>query len=173
MSMGRHAPVVAALVGSLLLTGLPAVGRGAARPPSASCSRSETAKVVKSFVRAFNRGDVDRVDRLWAHEPDFQWYFVDDEREQDAEDRLRLALYFEERVLLNDRLQLRRLSVKPNSSDFGFKLVRSTDDQRQDASGLFHGKGAARESIPLPSPSEPFPTSTCLLVVWSMDNHTE
>lgn len=173
MGIRRHAPVVAALVASLFLTGLPAVGKDQARPPSASCSRSETARVIKRFVRAFNRGDVDRLDRLWAHEPDFQWYFVDDEREQDAEDRLMLRLYFEERVLLNDRLQLRRLSVRPNSLDFAFKLLRSTDDEREDASGLFHGKGAARESIPLPSPSEPFPTSTCLLVVWSMDNDIE
>lgn len=173
--MHRHAAVVAALVASLFLTGLPAAADNQlGHSDDASCSRTQTVKLVKRFVRAFNRGDVDRLDRLWAHEPDFQWYFVDDEREQsDAEDRLTLRLYFQERVLLNDHLRLQRLRINPNGTDFAFKLLRTTDDERDRAAGLFHGKGAARDSVPLPSLSQPIPTSTCLLIVWAMDNHTE
>lgn len=178
MSTRRHAPVVAALVASLFLTALPAVGNDHARPPSASCSRSETARVIKRFVRAFNRGDVDRLDRLWAQEPDFEWYFVDEERGQgEAENRSTLRSYFQDRVDVNDRLRLRRLSIGPTGGNdptsFNFKLLRTTDDQRDRASGLFHGKGAAQEIFVLPSLTDPIPTQRCRLIMWAMDNDTE
>ena len=172
--MRRKAFISLALVAVLSFAAPSALSSGATTSPEdASCSRRNTTRLVKRFVRAFNGAKVDHLDRLWAHEPDFQWYFVDDEREQpDAEDRLTLRFYFEERVRLNDHLQLRHLHVNQKGTDFAFKLLRTTDDERDDADGLLHGKGAARESPPLPSLGEPVPTPTCLLVVWAMDNHT-
>jgi hypothetical protein len=38
------------------------------------CTASETRRLVTSFVRAFNRGDVRTLNRLWARRPDFRWY---------------------------------------------------------------------------------------------------
>ena len=146
-------------------------GPATAQSASAGCSRDATAKLVRSFVRAYNRGDLGRLDRLVAQEPEFQWYFVDDEREAGAEDRKTLPLYFQERVMLNDHLNLRELSVHRDGQEFFFKAFRTTDDDRHLASGLFHGKGSVRESVTLPSPTQPVPQTTCSLTVWSMDNH--
>ncbi|MGH2747165.1 MAG: hypothetical protein ACRDKB_04505 [Actinomycetota bacterium] len=126
-----------------------------------TCTRASTAARVRSFIRAYNRGNLERLERMWAQEPDFQWYVVDDEREsRDAENRHTLGTYFNARHQLNDRIRLRRIRVSPTSEDgsfgFGFKLFRTTDDSRKRAEGLFHGKGAV--------------TQGCLLHVWAMDN---
>jgi hypothetical protein len=137
------------------------------------CSRERTKRLVRSFVRDYNNGNMNRADRRWAQEPEFTWYFVDDEREDDAENRVTLLPYLQQRISFNDRLLIRRLSVAPEGNDFSFTLRRRTDDPRDRAAGLFHGKGAARESLSLPTQSEPIPTQQCLLIVWSMDNHTE
>jgi hypothetical protein len=115
---------------------------------------------------------VDGIDRRWAQEPDFEWYFVDEEREGDEENRTTLRLYFEERVRLNDRIRRLNLRVAPDGENFTFRFRRITDDPRRDAAGWFHGKGGAREATPLPSLTQPLPAATCLLTVWAMDNHT-
>jgi hypothetical protein len=83
---------------------------------------------------------------------------------------LTLVPYFQQRISFNDRLQLRHLHVTPDGKNFSFTVLRTTDDPRDRAAGLFHGKGAARESLSLPNVSEPIPTQTCLLSVWAMDN---
>lgn len=171
MSRGRNLRLIAGLA-SVLFIASASVNAGVSQAKDASCSQDETKRTIKAFIGAFNRGDVDVLDRLWAQEPDFKWYFVDDERDQeDSEDRRTLRLYFQERVLLNDHLELRQLGVTPDGTDFAFKLLRTTDDERKRAAGVFHGKGATTESVPLPSLSQPFPTRTCLLSVWAMDNH--
>ena len=157
------------LAATLLLSLLTSTGSAMPQRYDAACSKERTKRVVTSFVRAYNRGDLARLERLWAQEPDFQWYFVDDEREQDAEDRVNLPLYFDERARLGDHLELRRLSVNENGTDFAFKLRRTTDDERAGAEGLFHGKGAARDVLALPTPEDPIPTQKCLLIVWAMD----
>lgn len=161
-------------IGSSVVVALfPSISRGAGPVATDTpCSQGQTKRLVTAFVRAYNRANVDGMDRLWAHEPDFEWYFVDEERGPDeAEDRLTLRSYFEERVSLNDHLRLRRLRVNKNGTDFAFKLRRTTDDDRVDAAGLFHGKGATRETVLLPILGEPLPSRTCLLIVWTMDNH--
>ena len=172
MSMRRVA--LLSLVGALLVVTVPSAGSAPAHlRETDSCSKSETQQTARGFIRAYNGGDISRLDRMWAQEPDFQWYFVDDERDSEAEDRLSLPAYFAERGLLEDRLTLRRLRVAPGGSDFSFTLRRSTSDERKGAAGLFHGKGAARDIVALPSIEEPVPSSRCLLVVWSMDRHTQ
>ena len=148
-------------------------GPAAARPGASGCSEAGTTKLVRAFVRAYNRGNVARIDNLIAQEPEFKWYFVDDERENDSEDRSTLRLYFEERVLLNDHIRLKELSLRPDGKNFSFELTRTTDDERDDATGRFHGKGAASESQPLPSLTDLFPEPTCSLSLWAMDNDVE
>lgn len=144
------------------------------RQTAGSCTRARAAKVVRAFIRAYNRGNLDRLERLWAQEPDFQWYFVDDEREADAENRASLGTYFAARHGLNDHIRLRRLRVAPRGDDgsfgFGFELFRKTDDERRKAEGLFHGKGSVTQATASPSVADPNPVSRCLLHVWAMDN---
>lgn len=169
----------AALATALIVALFPSPSSGAMSPASdAPCSQEQTKRLVKASLRAYSRGNVDRLDRLWAHEPDFEWYFVDEERGQgEAENRSTLRSYFQDRVDLNDRLRLRRLSVVPtganDATSFNFRLLRTTDDQRDRAAGLFHGKGAAREILVLTSLTQPIPTQSCRLIMWAMDNHTE
>lgn len=166
--------IVVGAAAAVLVVGSPAFSAGTQPGTSdAACSRGQTATVVRSFIKTVSRGDVAAADRLWAAEPDFQWYFVDDEREQDAEDRATLRSYFALRIALNDRVELRRLGVSREGTDFAFKLHRTTDDDRPGAAGLFHGKGAASESLALPTIAEPIPAVRCLLTMWAMDNHRE
>ncbi len=148
-------------------------GPASARSVASACSEEATKKLIRAFVRAYNRGNVARIDNLIAQEPEFKWYFVDDERENDSEDRRTLRLYFERRILLNDHIRLEELSVRPDGKNFSFELTRTTDDERDDATGRFHGKGAASESQALPSLTDLFPEPTCSLSLWAMDNDVE
>ena len=157
------------LAATLSLSPVTSAGSALPNGADAGCSKAVTQRVVSRFIAAYNLGDLERLDRLWAQEPDFHWYFVDDERERDAEDRKTLPLYFAERVALNDHLELRHLSINDNGTDFFFRVRRTTDDERFGARGRFHGKGATREVMSLPSPQQPIPARSCVLAVWAMD----
>lgn len=55
-----------------------------------SCSRQEVEELVRSFLDAFNAGDLTKLDRLVALEPEFRWYSVDapgEGLERDSYDR--------------------------------------------------------------------------------------
>ena len=141
-------------------------------PATADCTRQGVAALVREFVTAYNDGDAQKLEEIWAQEPHFNWYFVQGERQEDAEDRSTLGAYFAARHAVGDTLVLRELSVKPKSEDgsfgFGFSLTRRSNDPS--ARGRFHGKGSARgpgEALgpELPDPNSP---STCVLHVWSM-----
>jgi hypothetical protein len=75
------------LVLTLGIIGFLAPQSGGVPSAAQSCDRESVAELVRTFVRAYNSGNVNRADRRWAQEPDFEWYFVDDEREAEAEDR--------------------------------------------------------------------------------------
>ncbi|HEX2295515.1 MAG TPA: hypothetical protein VHN37_09430, partial [Actinomycetota bacterium] len=86
-----------------------------ARAVEAPCGRAEARAIVREFVEAFNRGDVDYLDRIWAPEPDFFWFFDQGDhlrRSELSEDRTTLAHYFRQRALLGDQLHLRSLSAR-------------------------------------------------------------
>ncbi len=72
------------------------------------CTPAEARAIVRDFIETYNRGDVDYLDRMWAQEPDFFWYFdsADPARRTPllSEDRPTLPHYFTERVLLGDQL---------------------------------------------------------------------
>ena len=138
---------------------------------SHACGRRRVEALVRDFVRAYNRGDSEALERMWAQEPEFRWYFVQDERVgSDAERRSTLGAYFSARHALNDRIDLRRLHVRPRSEDgtFGisFRLRRSSE--QRDATGFWHGKGSAQAAEPLPGIFPFSSASTCALIVWSM-----
>lgn len=141
--------------------------------PSAaqSCDRESVADLVRTFVRAYNRGDSLQLDQVWAREPDFEWYSVSPgEREQDdAYDRDTLLPYFNRRHQLNDHLRMNSLRVRPQSDqghfDITYRLHRQSD--QRSGRGRYHGKAAAKEVMTLPSLDD-LSMSRCVLFVWSM-----
>lgn len=114
----------------------------------APCRPAEARAIVRGFVEAFNRGDIDYLDRMWAPEPDFFWFFdgADPTRRSElSEDRATLPLYFRQRALLGDQLHLRALGVRWQRGwhaawGVSFELHRISD--QPGVTGLYHGKGA-------------------------------
>lgn len=126
-------------------------------PAVSTTTARDAARVVRSFVRAYNDGDLARLDSLFSSEPDFEWYFVSRgaRREFTAYDRAELPPYFARRHIANDHLKLLNLDVSEDRGwhggfDFSFRLARSSDERG--AEGRYHGKGAAG----------------CTIFVWSM-----
>ena len=137
------------------------------------CTRGEADRLVRTFTRAYNRGDVEVLERLWAHEPDFQWYFVQGERVgTDAENRLTLSTYFAHRHALGDRIDLRKVTVgrRSPSGRYGisFKLKRFSDES--ESRGMWHGKASVTDATA--AGLEVTSTPSCALTVWSMGKHT-
>ena len=140
--------LVLLVVLGVVAAALPPAGlAGAALEPK--CSRSEVRDLVRDFVDAYNRGDVDRLEQMWAQEPDFFWYFVQDDASRRgalSERRETLILYFVERSMYADHLRLRDLSIRwergwHGAWDIAFKVTRTSDDPN--AAGRYHGKGMA------------------------------
>ncbi len=121
---------------------------GPAPAMEAPCRPAEARAIVRGFVEAFNRGDADYLDRMWAPEPDFFWFFDQADvlrRSQLSEDRTTLPLYFQQRALLGDQLHLRGLSVRWQRGwhaawGVAFELDRVSD--QPGVTGRYHGKGA-------------------------------
>ena len=165
---------VGVVAASLVLGPLGSSGSGsvsaADRAQGEACTKRRTERLVRAFIASYNGGDLDRADGAWAQEPDFQWYFVDDEREGSmAEDRRTLPVYLAERARLGDRLRLLSLSISRDGTDFSFELRRRTNDPRLGSAGRFHGKGSAGPTALLPTTDRPLPARGCALTVWSMD----
>lgn len=144
---------------------------GSAPRAAATCDRESVTDLVRNFVRAYNRGDSDKLDQIWAAEPEFEWYAVSpDERERaEAYDRQTLVSYFELRHRLNDRLRLKRLRVGPPNEQghFGiaYRLRRQSD--QPSGRGFYHGKASAKEVMTLPT-LDNLSLSRCQLFLWSM-----
>ena len=134
-------------ISTVLLLILPTpAGRAMERP----CSRFEVRSLVHTFVEAYNRGDVEYLEKIWAQEPDFFWYFVDSDvlrrGEALSKDRTTLAAYFTQRSMFADRIKVAELNVAwergwHGAWDITFEAVRRSDEAG--ASGRYHGKGAA------------------------------
>jgi hypothetical protein len=154
-----------------ILSALAPPSGGAAPSAAQSCDRESVAALVRTFVRAYNGGDSEKLDQIWAPEPDFEWYSVSpDEREQDeAYDRETLLPYFDKRHQLNDHLRLKYLRVGPQDERGGFgiayRLQRQSDQEA--GRGRYHGKAAAKEVMTLPTVDD-LSISRCVLFVWSM-----
>lgn len=113
------------------------------------CSRSEIRDFLTTFVDAYNRGDVDYLDQIWADEEHFFWYSDDADvlrRGPLSEDRKTLPVYFSERSLFGDQLHLGKLSIRWERGwhaawGISFKLHRTSD--QPGATGAYRGKAAA------------------------------
>lgn len=162
---------VTALVVAIGIIGALSPQSGSAQASADTCDRRSVADLVKRFVRAYNTGDSEKLDQMWAPEPDFEWYSVSpDEREQDdAYDRDSLVPYFDQRNELNDRLRLKSLRVGPPSErgNFGIAYRLWRDSDQRAGRGRYHGKASAKEVMTLPTVGD-LSMSRCVLYVWSM-----
>lgn len=168
----------ALLVVPILSAPAAALSASQPRPTEAECTRKKVARLVTAFVTAYNRGNAERLERIWAQEPHFEWFSVERERQRpDPYDRATLGEYFSARHELSDRLRLRYLRVRPrrDSDDtfgFVFRLTRHSNEKR--GRGGYHGKGSALgpESFLVPQLPDPNRPSSCVLHVWSMGRDT-
>jgi len=129
------------------------------------CTAGEVETLVQRFVGAFNNGDIDELDELFAQEPEFEWYSTDAPGQRFtpvANDRPSLVPYFAGRHALGEQLTLRSFRFNGNSGtgrrsygNFEYALTRSAQDLEPTP---YRGKGAA-----LCDPDRPD-----LIFVWSM-----
>ena len=116
------------------------------------CRAGEVMQGVIAFTRAFNAGDIRKLDGLFARKgihgrPGFQWYSTGPPGARFgsvAENRSTLMSYFAARHRARERLKLLQLSggnADDNAyADFGFQILRQARGLRATA---FEGKGAS------------------------------
>jgi hypothetical protein len=116
------------------------------------CRPGEVEHGVVAFTRAFNAGDIRKLDGLFARkgthgEPGFQWYSTGPPGARfggAATNRSTLMSYFAARHRARERLTLLRLSggnADDNAyADFAFQILRQARGLRATA---FEGKGAS------------------------------
>jgi hypothetical protein len=147
----------AVLVGvGVVAAGLTTRSRAAA---TTLCSRSDVENVVRAFVAAFDAGDQDALASLFAPDPGFNWFSVNDNGERRffvAYSRPVLRRYFQRRLAKNERLVLRRLEIG-TTGGFIYRLTRRADDLPGGRSVTYEGKGQVDCSL------EPK-----AIIVWSM-----
>lgn len=127
-------------------------GTGSDRPPNARTARSATVcvaaevqRLVEDFIDAFNRGDHERLERLFATRDGFKWYSTEGPGARlraDAYDRATLISYFARRHEQREQLRLQLFRFQANSGGYGhfsYRLVRSVDG----FAIPYRGKGAA------------------------------
>jgi hypothetical protein len=125
----------------------------AASPSGPSrCGAGELRTTLESFGIAFNRGDTQALDSLFAEKPDFQWYSTDGRIGKAAKRRDTLIPYFRSRHARGERLGLKRFRFTGNSRHFGnFEMTmrRRILNTRQNGWEPVPGKGAAicREGV--------------------------
>jgi hypothetical protein len=119
-----------------------------ASPPS-HCNGGGVREALSSFVRAYDRGDYERLDSLFAAEPDFEWYSTDGPGERlGAKSKRRRSLipYFEARHARHDHLAWRGFQFNGNAprwGNFQFTMWRATPGFNHGDPFRVSGKGAA------------------------------
>jgi hypothetical protein len=113
----------------------------------AACTASEIQQLVERFVRAFNGGELQALDAIFAQEPDFEWYVTGAPGERlIGMDRATLIAYFRQRHEVGEQLIVRSLRFNGNTlgsrtyGNFEYALTRSANDL---APTSYMGKGAA------------------------------
>ncbi len=123
------------------------IASGATAAAQIGCG-SNTKQTMTSFVTAFNRGELSKVDAVFAREPGFQWYsspLPGIRVLPDAENRGSLLGYFARRHRVGDRLRLVSLrvnNIQLGLANFEFVLRRSARDFRGGTWFGLIGKGA-------------------------------
>lgn len=145
-----------------LSTGGRAAATTVASARSGGCTASATEMLVRTFVRRYDRADVAAADRLWAHEPYFQWFSSGPPGARlgaSAYNRATLAHYFRSRARVHERLRITELHAgfdpQRNIVNFSGKLVRNTADLAAGPPHDFKGAAACANGGPI-------------LIVWSM-----
>ena len=124
-------------------------------PGGVRCDVAAVTATLRAFVRAYNRGDLARLDRLFSHRR-FAWYSSGGpgvRRVRDAEERATLMDYFRRRHLRHDRLAVltfRFNGYEPQRELGHFQLTgrRRADDFRGGQWFPLSGKGALDCSKP-------------------------
>jgi hypothetical protein len=148
----------------LLLVGIAAVGllafntagRNAAASDSrasaasqSDCTRASVRSALVAFLKAYNQGDLERLDSLFAERPAFQWYSANGPGERigsSARERNTLIGYFQARHRRGDLLSLASFQFNGNwgnYGNFGMVLKRSVSNFRQGQWFRLEAKGAA------------------------------
>jgi hypothetical protein len=110
-----------------------AVASASAAPPTTTepCGRTDTRSALRSFVGAFNAGSFERLDALFAQEPNFQWFSALAPGQRlgaDANRRETLLPYFRRRHAAGERFRLKTFDWNgkyAHWSNFGFVALRS------------------------------------------------
>jgi Domain of unknown function (DUF4440) len=118
------------------------------------CTERRVQALALRFIEAFNAGDAQRLDRLFAPPGDFLWYVLDGYTHTD---RTTLVRYFEQEHSDGVGLRLTRFRFTGYGDGYGgfeFFLVRTTRQGAVD----YHGKGA----------SICHPDGADVIAIWSM-----
>ena len=128
------------------------------------CTPSEVRTTVRRILAAFNRGDLDALDRSFARDPGFRWYSTAEpgrRRPMVIRARGSLVPYLARRHARGERLHLENIRVNGNTEanppygNFTFHLTRRSENLEQTR---YQGKGAAYC----------FRTAPDVVLVWSM-----
>jgi hypothetical protein len=136
----------AILVASIVLAALVGPAAGSLPTGPSHCRAKGVRSALASFARAFDRGDFEAVDQIFADEPDFQWYATDGRIGRAAKQRATLIPYFRRRHARGERLGVRRFRFTGNSPHYGnFEMTmrRSLPRVRRGRWLPVPGKGAA------------------------------
>lgn len=131
----------------------PPVSRAANDP---ACSKQLTRNAFVAFVSAFNRGDSEGLDSIFAREPVFRWYSSPEPGERSnraAGQRSSLVRFFRVRHADRDRMRLRHFRYNAPShrwSNFDFALDRRADSFNEGEGFESLGKGAVECSTGRP-----------------------
>jgi hypothetical protein len=112
------------------------------------CEAAEVRALVVDFVAAFNRGDLARLDAIFAPKAAFKWYSSNapGRRVRSAAFRRDTLLgYFGRRHARRDRLRLLSFGFNGNSGGYGhfdYRMRRAAADFRRGRSFRLVGKGA-------------------------------
>lgn len=111
-----------------------------------SCSAKDVHSILLSFTSAFNRGDSEELDEIFAQKPDFQWYSTDGRIGRAAKQRDTLIPYFHRRHTKGERLgaaSFRFTGNSPHYGNFEMTMRRSVPSIRGGDWVRIPGKGAA------------------------------
>jgi hypothetical protein len=101
-----------------------------------ACTTAKARQAFAEFVTAFNRGNLRKLDSLFARQPAFAWYSSNapgSRLNRAAKRRDTLIAYFRARHLDQDRLRPARIGITtaaPHQTGLSLELRRSTADYR-------------------------------------------
>jgi hypothetical protein len=113
------------------------------------CAAETVRRALIDFSHAFNQGDAQTLDEVFATEPSFRWYSSGKPGErlnEDAHRRETLLAYFRDRHDSGDSLALRSYRFQGNAAGVGHfngTFRRSASEYRSGASFVVAMKGAA------------------------------